>query len=272
MATAAIDLWDPASFDPALIGHLDAGADILRAYVETGLRIDEDYEANPRQMIRESNPHWDAFEGLRQSLEALLRQRVARAWHYTRLTDDDAAVIKEYGVSLSTAAAFRRRLDALVEARLLTSTQADAIFAASVLNGSQKAQRLGQFCMTAYPLPLDDWGIQPLVKRWGGEVAAFHLQDDDLRALLATIGPPRVFELAAPLANVKQDTAHGVLAAHGLGVAFGRVMPELFSTKPLGPECLLALHSEGEGAYQGVGHAYPQRLAGSFGERLIVRG
>lgn len=106
MAAAYIDLWDRASFDPELIVHLDAHADTLRAYVEEDARIEAEYAANPKQMIRVSNPHWDAYEELRASTEALLRRRVARAWHYTRLTDPEVEAIRAGGVSLSTVDAF----------------------------------------------------------------------------------------------------------------------------------------------------------------------
>lgn len=126
--------------------------------------------------------------------------------------------------------------------------------------------------MTAFPLPLNDGGVAPLVECWGGEAAAF--QDIDLRAHLAKIGRARVLELATPLVTARQDAAKEVLAAYaprGHSVRPDHARP-LHHHTPRPPAHLLAIHTEGEEAFVEIGAAYPATLPGSFGERLINGG
>src|SRR5271155_3022339 len=258
---ASIDLWNPATFDPELSAVLTGRADLLRAYVTEDALVEQEYAADRMQMLRRSNRHWDAYQRLEQDLDALLRTRVARAWHYTRLTDAEAQRIAAEGPGLSTLEAFRDRLQAQVQANTLTEDQVEAIFAASALAGSQHNGRAGQFCTTAVPFPITYPGILKLLGHWGGEAAAFHLQDATLRAHLRTIGRPRVLEIAFPLSTARPTTSiakAGMAAfAHQQGIEFDAFMVDLFAVRALGPGAVLAVHTEGDATFAALGRTYP---------------
>jgi hypothetical protein len=268
-----IDLWDVDSFDPELNAILDANADRVRAYLTEQAAIDHEYDTNPRLMMRRANPHWDAYQHLDRLLDAALRGRPARAWHYTRLTDDEVGAIRAGGLGLSTRAALDARLADRIAAGDLTAPQAQAIRAASPLHGDQHDARAGQVCACAYPAPVADPGVERLLRYWGGEVASFHLEDPDLLFRLGEIGRPRVLEVAAPLAAVRPGTALGKAAiaafAHGAGIAFEAFMPDLFFIEPLAPTAVLAIHSDGEEAFVSLGRGFPRDPAGAYLARLI---
>lgn len=72
--------------------------------------------------------------------------------------------------------------------------------------------------MTSHPDVIDDTGVEPLMARWGGEVASFWLKDLGHRATLAAIGRRRIVELAVPLVL----TNHAHLAGEAVIATFGR--------------------------------------------------
>ena len=271
--TTPIDLWDPASFDLELRATLTAHTDLLRAFWSEDALIEAEYETSSRPLPRRSNPHWHALDALQADLDARLRTRIARVWHYTRLTDAEVDGFRVHGPGLSTADTFRARLTAQVRAGLLTQDQAAAIWAASALLGEQRDAREGQFCMTAVPFPPTYDGVEELLRYWGGEAAAFHLKDETLRAHLQTIGKPRILEIALPLAAVRPSTqlAKAVLSAHAHNEAIdaGSFMVDLFAIQPLSPASLIAVHTEGEASYAALGSTYPTHISGTFAARVI---
>lgn len=245
----------------------------MRAFWREAALIEAEYEASARPLPRRSNPHWGAYDALQTDLDARLRSRVVRAWHYTRLTDAEVDGFREHGPRLSTEDAFHARLTAQVDGGHLTEDQATAIAAASALLGDQRDAREGQFCMTAVPFPPNYDGVEALLGYWGGEAAAFHLEDETLRAHLQTLGKPRILEITLPLAAVRPFTALGkamlAVHAHHEGVDADRFMVDLFAVQPLPPASIVAVHTEGDAGYAAFGHTYPKVISGTFAAELI---
>jgi hypothetical protein len=94
-----------------------------------------------------------------------MEQRSIRGWHYTRLTDDETALLESDGVHTSTLADIRRRLDLQVSARRLSAETAAALYAASPFH-EQHDSRAGKFWMASHPVPADDGGVELLLGHW----------------------------------------------------------------------------------------------------------
>ena len=147
-----------------------------------------------------------------------MQTRTIRAWHYTRLTDQEAQALKRDGIHVSTPETLTARLEALVTTGHLSRRAAEALYEASPFHGDQRKSREGKFWMISHPQAIDDGGVEPLLARWGGEVASFWLKDELLLATVSVMGPPCVIEVAVPLAL----TSHSYSAAEAVMAAFGR--------------------------------------------------
>ena len=101
-----------------------------------------------------------------------VEQRTIRAWHYTRLTDDETALLKSAGVCISTLEHIRRRLDIQVSARALSAETADALYAVSPFH-QRHDLRAGKFWMVSHPVCAGNSGVKLLLEHWGGEGCLF---------------------------------------------------------------------------------------------------
>jgi hypothetical protein len=115
--------------------------------------------------------------------------------------------------------------------------------------------------MTSHPVDVEDSGVEPLLKHWGGEVASMWARDETLTAPLAKLGRPRIIELAVPvtLADCGFDAARAVIAAfvRSRGGIPSKFAFDLRVTSPLPPAAMLAVHTEGDPAFEGMGRSYP---------------
>ncbi len=127
---------------------------------------------------------------------------------YTRLTDDETALLQAGGVYISNLEYIRRKLDVQVSARVLSAETADALYAASPFH-HQNDSRAGRFWMTSHPVSADNSLVELLLEHWGGEGVYFWLKDPELIELVKSFGRPRVIELAVPM----QVTSHAYSAA-----------------------------------------------------------
>jgi hypothetical protein len=223
MATNLIDVWDPNSFDPALTAMLAAGADTIRSYMDRDHEIFLKYDRADRlhrSLLRPDNAYAEAFLNLRHHLSSAMKARTIRAWHHTRLTDDEANAFRLHGVEISTPASLKSRLNARVAVGELNQAVSDALFAASPFHSDQFGARSSKFWMTSHPIAIGDSGVKPLMARWGGEVASFWLTDPGHCAALASIGRPSVIELAVPLAT----TQHFHSAGEAVITTYGRFL------------------------------------------------
>jgi hypothetical protein len=179
--------------------------------------------------------------------------------------DDEADAIIVRGAVPSTLETIKARLDRQVGAGLFTSEMADALFTASPFHGSQHDARAGKFWLTSLPRTIDDGGVELLLSSWGGEAVYFWQDDEMLQAQLATLGRPRVIEAAVPLAltNHRYDASCALVAsfARTLGCQTDTPSFDLYVTQPLGPEAILAVHSEGDMIFDQIGRGYPTDFA-----------
>lgn len=190
-----------------------------------------------------------------------MQQRTIRAFHYTRLTDGEVASLKRDGIHLSTPATLQRRLDDIVADGGLTRDLADQLYAHSPFHGDQLEARSGKFWMTSHPIAVDDGGVKPLMKHWGGEVASMWIRNEALSAPLASLGKPRVIELTVAMSATKHSHRAGtsVVAtfARSRGSISAKHACDLYVDQPLPPTAILATHTEGDASFVEMGRGYP---------------
>ncbi len=238
MTDKLIDVWNIDTFDAALLAELQAGEKVLRGY-----------------MITEKK------NLLERIIMPAMEKRTIRAWHYTRLTDAEAALLRTKGIYLSTLDTIRIRLDMLISEGLLSAHAADALYAASPFH-EQNDVRSNRFSMRSHPLPIDDCGVTSLLENWGGEGVYSSLQDVDLIELVTRIGRPRVIEVAIPLSATD---GHYYYAAKAVVATFGLTLGcepdknafDLCSMQALGPETVLNIHTEGDPNFVALARGYP---------------
>jgi hypothetical protein len=258
-----IDVWDVNTFDKDLMARLRANAELVRDYIATDRDISiERREAPGLRTTLLSNPHAKSYRRFLESLGHDMEARAIRAWHYTRLTDSEVDVLRTAGIRLSTSEATRQRLDSQVAAGQISVEIGNALFEKSPLRDRQQSEaRSGRFWMTSHPLDVEDGGVTLLLANWGGEVVYFWLQDVDLERIVAGIGSPRVIEVGVRLDATTQSYVAGesVVATFARSIGcrpdFGAF--DLCAIRPLGPQAVLAVHTEGESAFDLIGKGYP---------------
>jgi hypothetical protein len=183
VAVKPIDVWDARTFDPALLALLEARADMIRDYLDTDHQIFLSYDLGRGPacpILRPENPHASDFLELQEAIGREMQQRTIRAFHYTHLTDGEVATLMRVGIHLSTPASLQRRLYDIVAAGGLTRDIADQLYAKSPFHSEQVKSRSDKFWMTSHPVVVDDPGVTPLLKHWGGEVASMWIRDEAL--------------------------------------------------------------------------------------------
>jgi len=261
MNSTPIDVWNLETFDKALLAELTAERDLLRDYALTGKRQFLEREAVNGWVPPASNPH--AAERncfIERVVRPAMEQRTIRAWHYTRLTDDETALLKSGGVYISTLESIRQRLDVQVSARAFSAEAADALYAASPFH-QQLDSRAGKFWMTSHPLSTNNRGVELLLAHWGGEGVYFWLKDPRLIERVKSFGRPRVIELAVPLEVTRQAYS----AAQAVVATFVRTLGcdpdwsafDLYSTSALSAAAVLNIHTEGEPNFGALSRGYP---------------
>lgn len=260
-----IDVWDARTFDPALLAVLEARADMIRDYLDTDHQIflSHDRHRGPaRPILRPENPHASDFLELQEAIGREMQQRTIRAFHYTRLTDSEVAALKRGGIHLSTPASLQRRLHDIVAAGGLTRDIADQLYAQSPFHSKQLKSRSDKFCMTSHPVVVDDPGVTPLQKHWGGEVASMWIRDEALSTPLMSLGRPRIVEVAVPMSATPDS--HSYRAGDAIVATFARSRGsvaakhdfDLCVEQSLPPTAVLALHTEGDAPFVEMGRGY----------------
>ncbi|GAA0034011.1 MULTISPECIES: hypothetical protein [Bradyrhizobium] len=257
-----IDTWDIDTFDDELRAKLRLAESLIRDYLTTSRRQFLEREASDHRMPHPENPHAADYIAFTEEMGRDMEHRTIRAWHYARLDDDEVSAMREGGIYPGTLDTLRRRLDAQVAAGTLSATDAADLYKASPCHDpEQQPGRLGKFWMASEPIRVDDSGVKPLLKSWGGESTHMWLKDERLKALVATIGQPRILEVAVPLAK----TTHSYSAGRAVIGAFARTLGcrpdregfDLYTQEPLEPAAILAVHTEGESKFKKVGRGYP---------------
>ncbi len=263
MNSTPLDLWDVKTFDPALVAVLTKNAELIRAHIETERCIFLTYDYGPGRAScggRPENPHAHAYLQLQDDMAADMQFRTIRAYHYTRLTDSEVEAMQRDGIHLSTLATLRRRLNTCVVDGLLTTAEADALYAASPFH-EQITIRAGRFWLTSHPFVVDDLGVFPLLTHWGGEATYMWLQDEALIAKVQAIGKPRIIEAAVSLNSTTASHRAGESAlatfARSLGCVTSKHAIDVCVTAALPFEAILAVHTDGQHTFTAMGRSYP---------------
>ncbi|TKD51431.1 hypothetical protein [Sphingomonas baiyangensis] len=265
-----IDVWDIASYDRELREDLDVHAEDIRNFMDTSRRHWLEREASDHTMPYSENPYSGIFMAISDHVGRLMGERTIRAWHYTRMTDAEVAALRRDGVHLSTMDSLRARLAAQVAAGTFDAATAERLLAGSPFHHDILGSRANKFWMVSHPHESDDSGVELLLESWGGEAVYFWQRDPELQALLRTIGRPRVLEFAVPMIKTWSSSAAGaaVIAAYGrsLGCRYDSKMFDLYAHQPLGAECRLAVHSDGDTNFAGLGRTYPASYRCNYGD------
>jgi hypothetical protein len=112
----------------------------------------------------------------------------------------------------------------------------------------------------------DDSGVSLLLGNWGGESVYFCPRDSKLENLVAATGISRVLEMAVPL-DVTPDS---YVAGRSVVATFARTLGcqpdfgafDLYSMRTLGPEAVVAIHSQGEPNFAALAQGYPAGFHG----------
>jgi hypothetical protein len=260
-----IDVWNAKTFDCELSATLAEEADLVRNYMTTEHRIFLAHDlgrALERSVVRPDNPYASSFHAFEEAIGELMRSRVMRAWHYTRLTEAEVDRLWHEGIHLSTPETLRSRFDLLVASGEVSAHLADALYAASPFHSEQLDARSNKFWMVSHPLAVDHSGVEPLMAHWGGEVASFWTKDPVLLSPLAAVGQPRVIEPTVPLALTRQS----LLAGKAVVTTFGRTLGcipskhffDLYVETPLRPDSVLRVRSNGDSSFRAMGLSYPE--------------
>lgn len=263
-AITIIDVWNVGTFDDALRAKLDQNADLVRSYVnrENAIFLEHDYSDKPRRsMLRPENEHAAAYIRFVEHLMAIMNERTIRAWHYTRMTDDDVARFRTDGILLSSPELLRERLDRIVATGLLAADQAERLWQKSPFNSDQGDLRAQRFYLTSHPQRLTCSGVRGLLGFWGGEVASFFVQDQDMAQPLSTIGVARVIEVATPI-NTTRNAYH---AAQAVTAAYARQIGcvedahgfDVCVLQRLPADAVLRIHTRGEADFDAMIESYP---------------
>jgi hypothetical protein len=266
MTVNPIDVWNVGTFDEELLGTLRAQSELVRNYIATDREILLEREASGLRGAYRTNLNAERYQRFVENLGRDMETRTIRGWHYTRLTDAEVEQLRTTGITLSSLEATRQRLGAQVAAGELPADIADALFAASPFqHREQVGPRSDKFWMTSHPVEIVDGGVTLLLSNWGGEAVYFWLNDTHLKAAVASIGKPRVIEVAVPL----NATRRAYLASKAVVAAYARSLGcrpdfgafDFYAARALGPDAVLAVHSKGEAAFAQMGNGYPTSYA-----------
>lgn len=258
-----IDVWNPESFDDELRTALDANAELIRNYLLTDEANDAARERRHDASPYPSNAYGAAYHALLDTLSEQIHDRVIRAWHYTRLTDPEVDALRNAGIQLSNLDSLRDRLGAQVLAGTISREIGSLLFASSPLhNLGQYRARANKFWMTSHPIETSEArDVELLLGNWGGEATYFWLEDPQLQAVVSTIGRPRVVEVAVPVDATPQaySASKSIVASYARAIHcepnFGAF--DLCATRALEPDCILAVHTEGDETFGRLARGYP---------------
>jgi hypothetical protein len=262
MTERIIDVWNVETFEKDLLAGLCANAELIRNYIITDRKSFLERQESGRMGPYPTNPYAASYFRFVEDVGRDMEARTIRAWHYTRLTEAETDTLRDTGIYASTLETIRRRLDAQVAAGVFSAEIAGALFARSPFHhDEQSGARSNKFWMTSHPVGIEDGSVTPLLGGWGGEAVYFWLKDAILEELVAGIGKPRVLEMAVPL----DATRHAYSAGRAVVATFARTLGcdrdtgafDLYATRSLGAEAVLAIHTEGDAVFAEIAKGYP---------------
>jgi hypothetical protein len=265
---SVLDVWDSAKWDDVLLRRLSDNSQLITAYFLMDRTLYLEREASDHTLVMPSNPHAGAYMDFVEAFADDMNLRTIRAWHYARMTEDEVAAVKLTGIHLSTLESLKNRIERQVRASTLERALADRIFTNSPFHSEQRAARSNKFWMTSHPIPIDDYGVAPLLSHWGGEAVYFFQKDEAIRSVLSAMGMPCVLEIAVPLAATKHaySAARAIVGeyAREQGVYAEQFAFDLYVERSLGAETILRVISEKEPDFANLGLTYPDTFRAPY--------
>ncbi|RUT25663.1 hypothetical protein C0V97_10120 [Asaia sp. W19] len=114
------------------------------------------------------NPYAGEFLRAMEHIARLMEARTIRAWHYTRMTNDETDVLLQDGIYSSTLNNVRSRFAAQVAAGVFSQGIADQLFADCPYQSDQRDSRSNKFWMISHPIEIKNGDVELLLKSWGG--------------------------------------------------------------------------------------------------------
>jgi len=244
------DVWKPSSYPDEVTALLTENADLIMKYYRAEDALLADKIANrihSGQWRNEYSTTYSAF--IEGDLQDLMECQSLRAWHYSRLIDDEVDELLKNGVKVCSEIQMRKRLEEMRARGLLSKSEVTAISASSPLNYKEQiAGRVQKFWMTTVPMNFCDPSVEDLVGHWGGEVVYSYVEDLNLIEKLRSIGSPRVVEIKVPLSQTSRvfEAARSVAKVYAAEL-LSKECPDTFDiyTKTDLPKChVLAVHSD----------------------------
>lgn len=265
MRNPIIDIWNPETFDLELREALSEHNEIICHYhAECRLNMQRYINATtgkiPYEPLR-NNQYSSSFHHLQTSIfPQLIRERRIRVWHYTRLVDAEVEQMKTE-LHLSTNKLLACRLNFLVQHGELTTEEAEALFKENEFI-TRDGRNTPAFWSVTYPLRVNDSGVVPLLKQWGGEALYGPHGNTNLGRKLETIGAPRVIELVTPLLDPLNSYSIARLClrawAYIQGVGDGEPLcNDLMITNDLSDCEVINVLTEGDNDFANLASSYP---------------
>ncbi|UXA59858.1 hypothetical protein M0D48_12455 [Xanthomonas prunicola] len=187
MTAPLLDANNPASWPEGLQQVIDRLRPVFRAW-------DQDL---PEKAAR-------AFDEAMQQLGDVLSPFAIRGFHFTRLTDDEAAGIRTSGLEVLSTNLIARRLAAQVEQGALTTDQAAHLLKTNQVGDANRSGK-AWFCFYP-PCEAHESGVRPLLEDWGGEALYnFNAQNPVLGPLLRGIGRPALIQARVPATYLRNS-------------------------------------------------------------------
>lgn len=170
------------------------------------------------------------------------------------------AILRRDGIHLSTPDSLRRRFGAVRTAGALSAADLELLWRHNMFN-HQHDSRAGKFWAVSHPQPIDDSGVEPLMKHWGREAASMWMKDDAVLARLAAVGSKRVLEVAMPLAQCEDFGGAGRAVIATYARSRGAIAEpsgfDLYAKADLFPAAVLGVLTEGEAMFEALAAGCP---------------
>lgn len=142
----------------------------------------------------------------------------------------------------------------------LDAADAEHLWAHNMFN-RQHDSRAGKFWAVSHPQPIDDGGVEPLMKHWGGEAASMWMKDEAVLAQLEAVGRARAVAVAMPLAQCEDFGGPGRAVIAAFARSRGAVAEPsgfgLYAKADLPPSAVLEVLTEGDAAFADLARSYP---------------
>lgn len=261
-----IDLWDTGTYHSDIQDHLDSYKEVITGYLDLEQKKDAMVAILATWEPIRPNPFTGDYMSAVESLGPIMAAKTVRAFHYSRMTDDEVEALRAEGIVPTAVSSLEQRVNRQVISGTLTREQGDLIIERGSLQAAAFGIRKG-FWSSSSPIHPDDAAVNLLVDHWGGESARWLFtgtEDEQMIEVLKGIGRGRVIEVAISLKDANGGLA-GFSAARTSVREYARslghqVYPEaldLAIEHPLPASRILKVHTEGEDGYQTMGIGYP---------------